>query len=62
MTVIMKMTAFWDTAPCSLIRAILIALMMEAVCTSNMWVCSYKTIKVKQSLYTPWRGLGGEEV
>jgi hypothetical protein len=25
-------------------------------------ICSYVKVKVKQSLYTPWRRLGGEEV
>jgi hypothetical protein len=31
----MKMTAFWDVVPCSLRNKRFIALMMEAVCTSE---------------------------
>jgi hypothetical protein len=30
--------------------------------TSSLYLTSKKVKKVKQSLYTPWRRLGGEEV
>jgi hypothetical protein len=39
----MKMTAFWDIVPCSLVEEI--ALMMEAVCTSETSVNFYGTTR-----------------
>jgi hypothetical protein len=42
MVVSMKMTVFWDVAPCSLDES-LIALLMEAASTSEMLVNFYQT-------------------
>jgi hypothetical protein len=51
----MKMTAFWDIAPCSLVEvdrcfkvltaSIIIAMMMKAVSTSEMLVNFYETTR-----------------
>jgi hypothetical protein len=60
---------FWDVLPCKIIvDRRFIALMMEAARTSETQVDNYFTrqyitqVKVKQSRYTPWRRLGGEDV
>jgi hypothetical protein len=42
----MKMTVFWDVAPCSLVEvSLLIALMMEAESTSETSVNFYQTTR-----------------
>jgi hypothetical protein len=60
---------FWDVLPCKIIvDRRFIALMMEAARTSETQVDNYfirqyiPEVKVKQSRYTPWRRLGGEDV
>jgi hypothetical protein len=43
-----KMTAFWDIAPCSLVEVD--QLMMEAVCTSEMPVYFHETTHTRKLL------------
>jgi hypothetical protein len=48
LTASIKMTAFWDIAPCSLVEVD--QLMMEAVCTSEMPVYFHETTHTRKLL------------
>jgi hypothetical protein len=56
----MKILAFWDVAPCSLMEVD--GRFRDALCLRQHCTDDEDSKKVKQSRYTPWRRLGGEEV